>query len=86
MLSFVLIEKYGRALAIAGLVLTVLAYHRNAVRIARNEGYANALKDVNAAAEKLNKQADEGTRSVEACFRKGEPWIWNRETGKCVRQ
>lgn len=78
--------KHWRALAIAGAVLAILAYHWNAVRVARNEGYANALKDVNAAAEKLNKQADEGTRSVEACFRKGEPWIWNRETGKCVRQ
>lgn len=78
--------KHWRALAVVGFVLAVLAYHRNAVRIARNEGYANALKDVNAAAEKLNKQADEGARTVEACFRKGGPWVWNRETGKCVRQ
>lgn len=78
--------KHWRIIAIAGIAAAVLAYHWNAVRTARNDGYRNALTDVNAAAEKLTKKSDESARSVEACFRKGDPWVWNRETGKCVRQ
>ena len=84
MIAFAL--KNWRALAIAGAVFAVLTYHWNAVRTARNEGYASALTDVNAAAEKLSKKSDESAHTVEACFRKGEPWAWSRETGKCVRQ
>lgn len=75
-----------RYIAVAGVIAGLLGWHWNAVRIAKRDGYQSALHDINAEALRLNKEADEGSKTVQACFDKGEPWVWDRGAGKCVKQ
>ena len=78
--------RYWKELGAVAIVMMLVGYHWRAVYVAKRDGYQNALKDVNAASERLNKAADEGTKTVTECFAKGEPWIWDRGMGKCVKE
>lgn len=50
-MPWILLFSYWRQLALVGIVIAVFAYHWNAVRTARNEGFAmcqaEAQKDIN---------------------------------------
>lgn len=74
-----------KILALVGALLAVTFWHFSEVRQARREGYKSAVSDINKAAEKLEAKADEVASTVDACFKKGELWKWNRETHKCER-
>lgn len=72
-----------KPLLIAAAILGVWLWHKSEVRAARETGYKSAIADVNSAAIKLQGQASEAAKTVEACRDKGEPWRWNRELHKC---
>lgn len=61
--------KNWRAIAIAGFVLAVLAYHWNAVRVARNEGREAVKIEQQREAAKRNGDANAAQEASDRCQR-----------------
>ena len=80
-----LVFKHWQLVGIVLALGSIYAWHRVQVAQAGKAGYQRAISDIEAAALKLNKAADEGTKTVRECFAKGEPWEWDRGAGKCVK-
>lgn len=48
-------------------------------------GKADLQQKIDAANVKAEQQATEAKLTVNECYARGEPWVWDREAGTCVK-
>lgn len=80
-----LLGPWGKLAMAAAVVAALYGWHRVQVWQADRAGYARAVTDIERANEAAGRKADAATITVRECHARGEPWIWNRETGKCEK-
>jgi len=68
-------------------VVGIYTYHKVKVWQSYRAGYGAAVADINKAAAKLKLETGVIVRKlgISECYDKGEAWVWNRDTGKCVK-
>lgn len=49
-------------------------------------GQAELQQKIDNANAKAEQSATEAKLTVSECFARGEPWVWDRGTGQCVKQ
>lgn len=51
-----------------------------------NTGKADLQQKIDEANTKAEQSATEAKLTVNECFARGEPWVWDRGTRQCVKQ
>ncbi len=77
----ILLIQWHRQLAIVGILVLIYAYHWNAVRSAKNEGFAMCQAVVEQANKASERKANEALRNP--AFADCPLGKWNRSTGTC---
>lgn len=51
-----------------------------------NTGRDELQEKIDKANTQAESQANEARLTVSECYARGEPWVWDREAGKCIKQ